>query len=523
MCSFIKNKFQKILLISLLVYAYQSQAQCTVQISPDPITIDCGESVDLSALGLSPTPALSTSFNSGSLGAGWSSSATVLYNNPCGPSLDGTSSAWFGDVPLPRTLTTNGFDMSCGGQVCFDLDFAGDDPCSCSHCEDPDQIDEGVYFQYSTDGGATWIDIFYFDPQAFTIPNGYYSWDNYCFTIPAGAWTANTMFQWTQPNATSTVNDHWGIDNVTIIPSDCSYWYDWDNIAGSPDPENQTVSPLTTTTYNVTYTDGVDACTDDVTVNVNPYVVDATATATSINCGDCVDLDVTLQNPPTNVCQESASNTGYDSDNFQTTINGFPCVPSGATITQVLMDATIGTWCTSWYDYDLYIDGVLIQTGMCNVTNFDLSAYLPFNSVTLQSGDNDAWSDYITIDLILNITYTTNPVYDYSWTPSTDLNDPNIQTPQACPTADVTYTGTITEVNSGCTASDDVSITVTCPCTITNMTANIGACDPTTSSYTTTGTVEFVTPPTTGQLIIEDCNGNQDVYNAPFTSPTNYT
>src|SRR5690606_19922309 len=35
--------------------------------------------------------------------------------------------------------------------------------------------------------------------------------------------------------------------------------------------------------------------------------------------------------------------------------------------------------------------------------------------------------------------------------------------------------------------------------------------------------VEFTDPPTTGQLIIEDCNGNQDVFNAPFTSPTNYT
>lgn len=60
-------------------------------------------------------------------------------------------------------------------------------------------------------------------------------------------------------------------------------------------------------------------------------------------------------------------------------------------------------------------------------------------------------------------------------------------------------------------------------CLITNMTANIGACNTVQGDYETTGTVEFTTPPATGQLIIEDCNGNQDVYNAPFVSPVNYT
>ena len=111
--------------ISLIAVSFNAHSQCTVTISPDPITIDCGESVDLTALGLSATPALSTNFNGNTIGAGWATSVTVLFTDPCGPSLDGTPSAWFGNVPLPRTLTTNGFDMSCGGQICFDLDFAG--------------------------------------------------------------------------------------------------------------------------------------------------------------------------------------------------------------------------------------------------------------------------------------------------------------------------------------------------------------------------------------------------------------
>ncbi|MCB0477879.1 MAG: hypothetical protein KDC84_06935, partial [Crocinitomicaceae bacterium] len=60
-------------------------------------------------------------------------------------------------------------------------------------------------------------------------------------------------------------------------------------------------------------------------------------------------------------------------------------------------------------------------------------------------------------------------------------------------------------------------------CTIDNFTANIGACQPATNTYDITGIVEFTDPPTTGTMIVEDCNGNQQVFNAPFTSPTNYS
>jgi gliding motility-associated-like protein len=59
-------------------------------------------------------------------------------------------------------------------------------------------------------------------------------------------------------------------------------------------------------------------------------------------------------------------------------------------------------------------------------------------------------------------------------------------------------------------------------CNINNFTTNISACDPATNSYSASGVIEFTTPPTTGQLIVEDCNGNQQTFNAPFTSPTNY-
>lgn len=86
---------------------------------------------------------------------------------------------------------------------------------------------------------------------------------------------------------------------------------------------------------------------------------------------------------------------------------------------------------------------------------------------------------------------------------------------------------TITDDNgNGCVLSDNnvIAAGVPCPtCLITNMTANIGACNAAIGDYTTTGVVEFTDAPTTGQLIVEDCNGNQQVFNPPFVTPTAYS
>ena len=504
--------FKTIVTLFFLTLTINSSAQCTVTISPDPIVIECGESVDLSALGLSTVPALSTTFNGGAIGPGWSSSSVPDFTNPCGPTLDGTPAAWFGDVPMPRTLTTNGFDLSCGGQVCFELDFAADDAGGGSHCEDPDQADEGVFFQYSIDGGVTWVDVFYFNPQP-NYPGPYYDWADYCFTIPPAAWSSNTMFQWDQPNATTTVNDHWGIDNVSIYPTDCSFWYDWSNIPGTPDVSTQTVSPLTTTTYTVDYTNGIDVCSADVTVVVNSMIVDVNAASTSLGCNDCTDLDVVLVNSPSNICQESASQNGLDANNTTASIIGFPCVPNGASITSVLMDGYIGNVCTGWYDYDIVIDGVTVLTGQCNQTNLDLSSFLPFSAVEIVSNDNDNYPDGITMELILNISYSTSPVYAYSWSPSTGLNDATISNPLACPTVSTNYFGTITEINSGCSASDNVMITVPVGFNVNSgniITPCIGMSDGTAEVTATAGSApyDYVWVNSSGMTIYTDNNNN---------------
>ncbi|MBI3133133.1 MAG: gliding motility-associated C-terminal domain-containing protein [Bacteroidetes bacterium] len=81
----------------------------------------------------------------------------------------------------------------------------------------------------------------------------------------------------------------------------------------------------------------------------------------------------------------------------------------------------------------------------------------------------------------------------------------------------------LTLTNTGCSSGWVINCATPVTCTITNLTANIGACVPGPSTYSTTGQVSFTNAPASGQLIVEDCNGNQQVFNAPFTSPANYT
>tara|TARA_Y100000589_G_C27198023_1_gene647920 strand:+ start:5676 stop:9410 length:3735 start_codon:yes stop_codon:yes gene_type:complete len=61
------------------------------------------------------------------------------------------------------------------------------------------------------------------------------------------------------------------------------------------------------------------------------------------------------------------------------------------------------------------------------------------------------------------------------------------------------------------------------PCSINYINANLTPCNQATGNFDISGVVEFVNPPTTGQLIVENCSGDQAVFNAPFSSPLNYS
>lgn len=60
-------------------------------------------------------------------------------------------------------------------------------------------------------------------------------------------------------------------------------------------------------------------------------------------------------------------------------------------------------------------------------------------------------------------------------------------------------------------------------CAIEVTSATPGACTPATNQYTLTGALTFANAPTTGTLTVSVSGGGSQVFNAPFTSPQNYS
>ncbi|MBD3638289.1 MAG: proprotein convertase P-domain-containing protein, partial [Crocinitomicaceae bacterium] len=255
--------------------AFSTSASCTT-----PGVLDCnGGEITLNATGQGTQSYIFINdFDAGGAGTGWNTSITADYSNPCDPSIDGGTYMWMGNsAPHPRIIETLPLDVSCGGEMCFFLDFATQG--NASPCEGIDLPDEGVYLEYSVDGGTTWTVIEYYGPNGVgdstnsggTNPQ-MTSWNQYCVDIPPGAWSPSTMFHWAQTGSSGLNNDHWGLDNVTITAVDnCTpYYYDWSYLPGAPDDSTQTEIITSTTTFTVTYTNGIDACQDTVTVVVPP-------------------------------------------------------------------------------------------------------------------------------------------------------------------------------------------------------------------------------------------------------------
>lgn len=293
-------KLKKLIKLALafgLLLPTATYSQCTLNLFSSPDTVVCGECATLSAFGsMDGNVAFQEDFNSGSP-VGWQfTQTTTIANNTCGvPSPDGTDFMWMGDASVnPRDMTTVGFDLSLGGTICFEMRYAIQ--AQASPCEGPDEPTEGVYLQYSTNGGANWTNIQYWDPNGGNDPN-LTGWNQYCVTIPAGAMTANTMIQWHQDAVSGAEYDHWGIDNVIITLNDPTSQITWlyDGYAypiGSGGGINPTpVCLRNDSTFTAQITNGVNTCTQSITIGVkNPVVTVSAEPDTSICPGECVQI-----------------------------------------------------------------------------------------------------------------------------------------------------------------------------------------------------------------------------------------
>ena len=285
-----KNIFVIFLFFLSITNSFSQAYWDTVSVSP--LEICLGDCVDPYSNGGNATILMNNDFNNGLIGTGWSSNS-AQFDNPCNTTgtgiWDGTTYLWVGPASsFPRDLTTVAFDVTSACQICFDFKMATQG--NPSPCEGPDEMDEGVSLQWSTNGGATWTDIVYFCPDGNQYPSNawvgqstagggssgpFLAWDNYCFNVPAAAAGTNTQFQWHQEQVTASTNDHWGIDNVFINcpqPNVSITWNDSNlgDFFWGADPPQQ--CPTQNTTYTATIDDGVgaDVETFDVVVYQPP-------------------------------------------------------------------------------------------------------------------------------------------------------------------------------------------------------------------------------------------------------------
>ncbi|MGJ8661010.1 MAG: CUB domain-containing protein, partial [Bacteroidota bacterium] len=442
----------------------------TVTATSSNYNLPCGGgTVNLNAVGISTTPVLSSNFNAGSPGPGWTFTGSGMFTNPCGPSPSNTTHIWFGNAsPHPRLLTTNGMDLSCGGTICFDLKFATQG--GNGSCEGPDLPNEGVTLSYSTDCGTTFNNIAYFHPNGTVIganpgtttpgTNGatnFTSWSNYCFTIPPAAQTANTIIQWSQLATSGAGFDHWGLDEVIISSNNCNpYYYDWAHLPGAPNSQSTTVSLTATTTYNVIYTNGIDdTASATVTVNVAGPVASTITTTpvdycVGVNSGSATFTGNGTTNPPYSILV-----TGPNG--FTSTITGNPTnTLTNLAVGTYTLTTTDGSGCSTVAPFTITggpfcCDVTVAPTNLtCNVANAPCNGSI--NSLPVNG----------------------QAPYAYQWYTGTGTGSPIVgQTSQSINALCAgTYTVQISD-QTGCTDVATVTLTQPTAVTVSNTSTNI--------------------------------------------------
>jgi len=160
-------------------------------------------------------------FENNSLPSGWNVGGYSNFAPPsCAstyiPANGTTGHYWAGTAGsgLPY-IETNGFDLSSGGQIEFRMAYSeqgGGFP-----CEGPDLSHEGVYLQYSANGGS-WTQMEYWNPNGGCSGCNIFaaSWQDLSFVIPQGAISSNTRFRWVQTSSSGSCCDNWGVDDIYI-------------------------------------------------------------------------------------------------------------------------------------------------------------------------------------------------------------------------------------------------------------------------------------------------------------------
>ncbi len=273
-------------IIFLTCLCGNAKSQCDILATADNQVADTvyicdGEHVKLHSWGDCDDYLMDNNFNNGSIGAGWSTNASPMFNNPCVPGPDGSTCLWIGPATnFPRELVTVPFSVTTSCTICFDMIYSVQGVSS--PCEGPDLPTEGVHLQWSNNGGTTWTDIQYWAPNGGHDPT-LTNWNNYCCNVPVGG--ANIQFRWYQSNTSGNNYDHWGIDNVVITcPQTSNVWWTGPGGFSYNNYHPPSFAPTQSGWYVVHLSDGTYTAMDSIYVNISTPILASITPANPILC-----------------------------------------------------------------------------------------------------------------------------------------------------------------------------------------------------------------------------------------------
>jgi gliding motility-associated-like protein len=190
----------------------------------------------------------------------------------------------------------------------------------------------------------------------------------------------------------------------------------------------------------------------------------------------------------------------------------------------------------AWYHLQIGISGS-IEITLTNSQNedIDFTCWGPFSSptsactaqLTYDDGNpglfQGACGDGGLFTPVSN--YPCGNTVDCSFDPQATevVNIPNAQIGDYYILMITNFSGNATNISAQQTGgSGGTNCAIVDPCDISSITKTVSTCNASNNEYSINGTVSFTDAPSTGQLIIEDCSGTQQTFNAPFTTSQNY-
>lgn len=405
---------------------------------------DCGDSVTLETHGKGLISILGDDFNDSSLNSGFNVNGTPDLSEPCQAAPDSTPYLWMGPTTnLPRYLATDDTNATSAQQICFDIKMnntiAGTSP-----CDGPDQPDEGISLQYSTDNGSSWSEILYLNPDTLI---DFSDWEHFCIDVPGPAKTDTTRFRWKQLNASGSNYDHWGLDDVYILKDSSNLVFDWGN--GTSDRRDSSFVPNDTSNYSTTIIDTVqdDTCTANAYVGYRP-----------------LEAEIEPMNP---------TKCGNDSLKLSAGTNG-----GGCDYILAMTDSGGSGWDGAYIT--AFIDGDSISkhspSGFSSQDTISLFG-LDTLSLAYHSGSNDGENSYMLISpsgdtlfqdgpppqsgLVYTESFTCDSPgnYSYDWSPGSTLSDSLNAVVSSGTNTPIAYALTVQDIDhSFCSDSDTVQV-----------------------------------------------------------------